>query len=974
MRTMAAGVLSMVTTVLLAADYTVTGQFITIPVQQPQADGAKVVRLQVVTDNIIRVQATSQAQLSEKQSLIIVKQTAKPKFEVTDGQLVRVKAANVEARVDKQTGQVRFYDAAGKLIIGEAENGKTFKPFRVPDREIGVDADKVPEEQRNGLSWHLLFNGYPGSLYGLGQHQSEELNMLGKNEDLFQYNTKVSVPFVMSSYNYGLLWDAYSYGRFGNPDDYQQLNRIFKLYDKKGVEGHLTGTYTDANGQTLVRQEDSLYYEFDTPEKSELALQTEPGGIKNLPKGFVLNGANVVYEGFIEPSESASFNFILYYAGYIKVYIDGHEVVPERWRTAWNPNTYKFHCRLMKGERYQLRVEWRPDGWVSYCGLRASVNTTQNRLSIWTEMAQDMDYYFIAGKNADEIIAGYRTLTGRAPVYPKWTLGFWQSRERYKTSDEIVGTLAEFRKRQIPIDNIVQDWNYWVEDQWGSHQFEKSRFPNPQAMLDSVHQMGGRFMISVWPKFYCNTDNYKELDKNGWMYHQAVKDDIHDWVGPGYVGSFYDAYSAGARKMFWRQMNDNLYSKYKYGIDAWWMDASEPNVRDCTPMWYRKALCGPTALGTSTEYFNAYSIVNADAIYNGQRSVNPNQRVFLLTRSGFAGEQRYSTATWSGDIGTRWEDMRAQMTAGLNYCMSGLPFWGMDQGGFCVEDRYVKAQQLYDQEKVENEDLKEWRELQARWSQFGTFIPLFRVHGQWPLREIWNIAPDDHPAYKSFVYYDKLRYRLMPYLYSMAGWVHTKDYTMMRGLMMDFNGDKDIYNIKDQWMFGPALMACPVGYYKARNRAVYFPKQTGWYDLYTGEHIAGGQRLVVDAPYERIPVYVREGSIIPYGPEMQYSDERPADNITLYVYAGRNGEFQLYEDEGTNYNYEKGKFSTIDMSYDDAAKTLTIGKRQGDFKGMLKERRFRIVYVTADQPRALDFEPQNAPVVDYKGNQIVVKL
>ena len=772
-----------------------------------------------------------------------------------------------------------------------------------------------------------------------------------------------------------MLWDAYSYGRFGNPDDYQQLNRIFKLYDKRGVEGHLTGTYTDANGKTLVRQEDSLYYEFDTPEKSELAQQTEPGGIKNLPKGFVLNGANVVYEGYIEPNQTSNFNFILYYAGYIKVYIGGEEVVPERWRTAWNPNTYKFRKNLFKNRRYQLRIEWKPDGSVSYCGLRASVEKrVQGRLSIWTEMAQDMDYYFIAGKNADEIIAGYRTLTGKAPVYPKWTLGFWQSRERYKTSDEIVGTLAEFRKRQIPCDNIVQDWNYWVEDQWGSHQFEKSRFPNPQAMLDSVHQMGGRFMISVWPKFYCNTDNYKELDKNGWMYHQAVKDDIHDWVGPGYVGSFYDAYDAGARKMFWRQMNDNLYSKYKYGIDAWWMDASEPNVRDCTPMWYRKALSGPTALGTSTEYFNAYSIVNADAIYNGQRSVNPNQRVFLLTRSGFAGEQRYSTATWSGDIGTRWEDMRAQMTAGLNYCMSGLPFWGMDQGGFCVEDRYVKAQQLYDQTKVENEDLKEWRELQARWSQFGTFIPLFRVHGQWPLREIWNIAPDNHPAYKSFVYYDKLRYRLMPYLYSMAGWVHTKDYTMMRGLVMDFNGDREIYDIKDQWMFGPALMACPVGYYKARNRSVYFPKQTGWYDLYTGEHIAGGQRLVVDAPYERIPVFVREGSIIPYGPEMQYSDERPADNITLYVYAGSNGNFQLYEDEGINYNYEKGKFSTIDVTYDDAAKTLTFGKRNGDFKGMLKERTFRIVYVTPNQPRALDFEPQNVPVVNYKGNQLVVNL
>ena len=973
---MAAGVLSIVaTTVLIAADYTVAGQFITIPVQQPQADGAKVVRLQVVTDNIIRVQATSETQLPEKQSLIIVKQTAKPKFEVTDGQLVRVKAANIEARVDKRTGQVLFYDAAGKMIIREAEQGKTFKPFRVPDREIGVDVVKVPEEQRNGLSWHLLFDGNPGNLYGLGQHQSEELNMYGKNEDLFQYNTKVSVPFVMSSKNYGVLWDAYSYGRFGNPDDYQQLNRIFKLYDKKGVEGHLTGTYTDAKGQTLVRQEDSLYYEFDTPEKSELARQTEPGGIKNLPKGFNLNGATVVYEGFIEPSITSAFNFILYYAGYIKVYIGGEEVVPERWRTAWNPNAYKFQKQLMKGRRYQLRVEWKPDGGVSYCGLRASAGTrTQKRLSIWTEMAKDMDYYFIAGQNADEVISGYRTLTGKAPVYPKWALGFWQSRERYKTSDEIVGTLSEFRKRQIPIDNIVQDWNYWVEDQWGSHQFEPSRFPNPQAMLDSVHQQGGRFMISVWPKFYCNTDNYKELDKNGWMYHQAVKDDIHDWVGPGYVGSFYDAYSAGARKMFWRQMNDNLYAKYKYGIDAWWMDASEPNVRDCTPMWYRKALCGPTALGTSTEYFNAYSIVNADAIYNGQRSVNPNQRVFLLTRSGFAGEQRYSTATWSGDIGTRWEDMRAQMTAGLNYSMSGLPFWGMDQGGFCVENRYVQAQQLYDRTKVENEDLKEWRELQARWSQFGTFIPLFRVHGQWPLREIWNIAPDNHPAYQSFVYYDKLRYRLMPYLYSMAGWVHTKDYTMMRGLVMDFNGDSEIYDIKDQWMFGPALMACPVGYYKARNRSVYFPKQSGWYDLYTGEHIQGGQRLIVDAPYERIPVYVREGSILPFGPEMQYSDERPAADITLYVYAGSNGQFQLYEDEGTNYNYEKGKCSTIDITYDDSAKTLTIGKRNGDFKGMLKERTFRIVYVTADQPRALDFEPQHVPVVNYKGSQVVVTL
>ena len=991
LRTWMTGLLSATVTMLMAADYTVDGQFVTIPVKNVKAGGAQVVRLQVVNDNIIRVQATSEAQLPEKQSLIIVKQTAKPKFTVSDGDQVIVKAAAVEARVDKQTGRVTFFDANGQPLLKEAKEGKTFQPFRVPDREIGVDVAKVPEEQRNGLTWRALFESpREEAFYGLGQHQSEELNMKGLNEDLFQYNTKVSVPFVLSNKNYGLLWDSYSYCRWGNPEEYLQLGRAFKIYDKQGRAGHLTGTYTDKNGQRIVRDEDSIYYEFDCPAASELANRVEPGGIKNLPKGFQLNGANVVYEGFIEAPKYMQYHFILYYAGYIKVYIGGELVVPERWRTAWNPNTYKFRKMLQKDKRYQLRIEWQPDGGVSYCGLRvAKPNKDQRKLSIWSEMAKDMDYYFIAGQNADEVISGYRTLTGKAPVYPKWVLGFWQSRERYKTSQEIEENLAEFRKRHIPCDNIVQDWNYWTEDQWGSHQFEASRYPNPQAMLDSVHQMGGRFMISVWPKFYCNTDNYKEIDQKGWMYHQAVKDDIHDWVGPGYVGSFYDAYDAGARKLFWRQMDENLFSKYKYGIDAWWMDASEPNVRDCTPMWYRKALSGPTALGTTTEYFNAYSIVNADAIYNGQRSVQPNQRVFLLTRSGFAGEQRYSTATWSGDIGTRWEDMRAQMTAGLNYSMSGLPFWGMDQGGFCVENRYMQAQGIYDKTGVETEDLKEWRELQTRWSQFGTFIPLFRVHGQWPLREIWNIAPEQHPCYQSFVYYDKLRYRLMPYLYSMAGWVHLKDYTMMRGLIMDFNGDKQVENIKDQWMFGPALMACPVAQYKARNRSVYFPKQSGWYDLYTGEKIIDAEdtshlspltshlssrRLVVDAPYERIPVYVREGSIIPYGPEIQYCDEKPAELINLYVYAGSNGQFQLYEDEGVNYNYEKGKYATIDITYDDATKTLSFGKRNGSFNGMLKQRRFNVVLVTKDQPRALNVENPEGVMVQYNGKALSVQL
>ena len=964
---------------LQAAGFIQKGNYLTVQLKQHQNFGPSQIRLQVVSDKIIRVQATAEQGFRDKQSLIIVPQKGKANYKVEEqGEKLIITTAAMRAVLNEATGQITFYDLKDHVLLNEvAQGGKTFKPFTVPDREIGVDIAKVPESQKHGWSWRALFDSPDNeAFYGLGQHQSEELNMKGKNEDLFQYNTKVSVPFVISNKNYGILWDSYSYCRWGNPEDYLQLNRAFKLYDKDGKEGQLTGTYVDKNGQKIVRGEDSIYFEYAMPEASEICNKTDKGGIQNLPKGFALNGSKVVYEGYVEAPTNSFYQFILYYAGYMKIYIDGKLVVPERWRTAWNPNSFKFETPIRKGVKTPIRIEWQPDGDVSYCGLRVAAPRSEaekNQLSIWSEMSPDMDYYFIAGQNLDEVISGYRTLTGKASLYPKWTLGFWQSRERYKSSKDIEENLKKFRDLKIPVDNIVQDWNYWKLDSWGSHEFEAARYPNPQAMLDSVHAMNGRFMISVWPKFYDTVKNYKELDSKGWMYHQAIKDDIHDWLG--FRGSFYDAYDAGARKMFWRQMDENLYTKYKFGIDAWWMDASEPNVRDCTPMWYRKALSGPTALGTSTEYFNAYSIVNADAIYHGQRSVNPNQRVFLLTRSGFAGEQRYSTATWSGDIATRWEDMRAQMTAGLNYSMAGLPFWGMDQGGFCVENRYVAAQQEFDKTGKENADLKEWRELQARWNQFGCFVPLYRTHGQWPTREVWNIAPADHPAYKTIVAYDKLRYRLMPYLYSMAGMVHFKDYTMMRGLVMDFNGDDNVYDIKDQWMFGPALMACPVGEYQKYSRNVYLPKQKGWYDFYTGKHYAGGQTIVADAPFDKIPVFVPEGSILPVGPEMEWSDQKKAELIDLYVYAGKDGSYTLYEDEGTNYNYEKGKYAMIDFKYNDAQKTLTIGARKGSFAGMLQKRRFNVILVNAQNSQGVNLaKAPKGKMVKYAGQAVTVKL
>ena len=908
------------------------------------------IRLQVINDKVIYVTATPEEVFSTEASLItdpVI--TFSEDFTVDEDSVsVILSTKSLEARVNKSTGEVSFFDKNGVLILKEKNGGgKSFIPIEVEDTK--------------GYTLHQVFESPDDeAFYGLGQHQSDEFNYKGKNESLYQYNTKVSVPFIVSNKNYGILWDNYSWTKFGDPRNYDELNQ-FKLYDKEGGAGGLTATYINANsGEQVVRKEKVVSYE-------------DLERIKEFPEGFTLNGAKVTWEGNIESDKDGIYRFHIRYAGYTKVFLNNEEVVEERWRTAWNPSDYKFSYNFVKGESVPIRIEWEPDGDVSYLSLRALdpvPDEIQNKLSLWSEMGNEINYYFIHGENMDEVISGYRAVTGKSQIMPKWAMGFWQSRERYHTQDELLSTLVEFRQRNIPIDNIVQDWSYWPVDAWGDHEFDPERFPNPKGMVDSVHEMNAKIMISVWPKFYITTDNYKAFDEQGWMYQQAVKDSIRDWIYPGYIGSFYDAYAEGARKLFWNQLEEKL---YPIGFDAWWMDASEPNIQDNTSMEYRKALTGPTALGPSTKYLNAYSLVNAESIYKGQRSVDNDKRVFLLTRSGFAGIQRYSTAVWSGDIGTRWEDMKAQISAGLNFALSGIPYWTMDIGGFCVERRYESAQRLYDQTGIENEDLKEWRELNSRWHQFGAFVPLFRSHGQFPYREMFNIAPDDHPAYESMFYYNMLRYRLMPYIYSLAGMTWFNDYTIMRALVMDFPEDNNVVNIGDQYMFGPAIMACPVYEYKARNREVYFPVNDGWYDLYTGNFIEGGQTLTVDAPYDRMPLFASAGSIIPYGPEIMYSDEKQAEEITLFVYAGKDGSFTLYEDEGVNYNYEKGEYANISFVYNDVDKTLEIGDRQGDFVGMLKERVFNIVYVNESAPKKLDFETTGI-IVKYNGTTQTVQF
>ena len=929
-------------------NYSVKGNSVTVRVSAPEPSAPAKVRLQVVSDKIIRISATPGSRFADRQSLVVLPQKGRVPFSVAGSDsLISVSTSSITAYVNPANGSLRFTDAAGKDLLASGPGG-------------GISFSPIEVEGKKAYSVHTVFDSPADeSFYGLGQQQSGELDHKGLNEELYQYNTKISIPFVVSSRGYGLLMDAYSLSRWGNPEPYRQLGGVFSLSDKDGRPGTLTGTYITPGAPPLVRQEDSLFFE------NESAIAALP------PLKY--KGATVTYEGFIEAPDAGDYYFTQYYAGFQSTFIDGEEVMPRLWRPAWNPNSYRYKVHFEAGECKSFKVVWEPDGDVSYLSVKVAAPRSpeeQSQLSFWSEFEPQADCYFIAGDCFDEVISGYRTLTGKASLYPRWSLGFWQSRERYSTQEELVGTLAQMRERGIPVDNIVQDWQYWEPDQWGSHEFEASRYPDPEKMLDDVHAMHGRFMISVWPKFYTNTKHYQELKAAGYAYTHAEDTALVDWLG--HRQSFYDAYAEGGRKMFWRQIDESLYSRFGRKIDAWWMDASEPNLRDCLPMDYFKWLVSPTALGPSTEYLNAYSLVNADAIYNGQRAVDPDTRVFLLTRNGFAGLQRYSTASWSGDIGTSWYDMRMQMAAGLNYSMSGLPMWGMDIGGFSVMDRFTAAMGEYLGGGKVTEDLVEWREMQTRWHQFGTFVPLFRAHGQWPQRELWNIAPEDDPAYRIILWYMQLRYRLMPYLYSLAGAVHFCDYTIMRGLVMDFPGDPEVRDLSDQWMFGPALMPCPVSEYKARSRSVWFP-EGGWYDFYTGAYEPGGCRKDVPAPLDRMPLYVRAGSIVPAGPQMQWSDEKPADDILLAVYAGRDASFTLYEDENVNYNYEKGLYATIPIGWDDASRTLTIGARKGSFPGMLQERRFRIVVTDPSHP--VPWDP-DAPGLEvrYDGSPVKVQL
>ncbi|PYU51239.1 MAG: hypothetical protein DMG48_10345 [Acidobacteria bacterium] len=568
-------------------------------------------------------------------------------------------------------------------------------------------------------------------------------------------------------------------------------------------------------------------------------------------------------------------------------------------------------------------------------------NRFLSALYLSSEVADVLDYYFLYGPEFDKIIGGYRELTGAPPMFGRWAYGFWQCKNKYNTQDELLGVAHKYRQLHIPADNIVQDWFWWYT--MGEPAFDKSRYPDPPGMVEDLHKNNFHLMISFWPYFRPGSKTYEDMDKRGFFIDKTKVGAFH----PAQMG-LYDAFNPEARKYYWNLMDQAL---FKIGVDAWWLDTTEPETEDRET---NILVTNKTFLGNGARYANMFPLMTTSAVYQGQRSASEKKRVFILSRSAFAGAQRNAAAVWSGDVNSDWVFFKKQIPAGLNYSISGLPYWTTDIGGFVSG----------------NPDDPQYRELFIRWFQFGVFNPLLRVHGTRSTNqnELWSYGSE---AQKTLVNFDALRYRLLPYIYSLAWMTTSRGYTPMRALVMDFRTDARTASIGDQFMFGPAFLVNPVTEPGAISRHLYLPKAK-WCDFWTGASMEGSRILDAAAPIEELPLFVRAGSIVPMGPEKEWSTEKPEDPMELRIYRGANGDFTLYEDENDGYNYEKGAYATIPFHWDETKQALTIGERKGEFPGMLAARSFQIVFV--GENHGVGVQPEGKPdkVLHYAGKQITV--
>jgi alpha-D-xyloside xylohydrolase len=905
--------------------------------------------VQACSESIIHVRFAPADAPHPAPSLIVLPQPAvRIQWSLTGPDQINVKTTKLTATLNLTTGAVTFFDARGKRLL--AEKDRAIEPAVVqgsPTFHVNQRWEPQPDE----------------SLYGLGENQLGLVDLKGYDLDLWQHNGTAYVPLLVSSRGYGLLWDNPSFSRFG---DLRPMTAIPAdcLTASDGTKGHFTATYfaDAALTQPLATRSEAR---IDLDQRKNVNGVPVPH-VSTPLDGKPYSEGGIRWEATIAAPASGDYQFQTYSNGQIQVWIDGVQRI-NHWRQDWLPWNELVKIHLVAGSRHQLRVDWsRQSGSVVQLLWKppapASATTTASATSshgaptsLWSQVADGIDYYFIEGNGKiDNVIAGYRQLTGVAPMMPQWAFGLWQSRQRYETAQQSLDVVAGFRQRQIPFDNIVQDWFYWPADAWGSHQFDPVRFPDPTGWIKSIHDLHAHLMISVWGKFYTGTKNFDAMKAGGFLYPENLAEHVIDWLG--YPYTFFDAFSAPARALFWAQVKPALFDR---GVDAWWLDASEPDLLPLPTLDGQITHMNPTALGPGSKVLNAYSIMEGKTFYPNQRAAAPNQRVFILTRSGFASQQRYAQATWSGDTTSTWTALDKQIQAGLNFSLSGVPYWTMDIGGFSVPGRFSTKTPT-------PANLDEWRELNTRWFEFGAFVPLLRVHGEYPYREMWQFGGEDSPAYRAMLKFDHLRYQLLPYIYSLAGDITLHGGTMMRQLAMDFPSDGTARQCRDEYLFGPSLLVSPVTTYQARTRSVYLPASADWYDFWTGKRLSGGQTIDAAAPYDQIPLHVRAGSILPAGPDLQYTGEKSADPITLVVYPGADATFTLYEDDGLTYGYERGQYATIPMRWDEAKKTLTISRRAGKFPTMLDRRTFNIVFVTPGGKGVM------TPPVNYLGEKVEI--
>jgi len=826
-----------------------------------------------LTENAVRVKFYREPEV-QMPELVFTSKMPAPQFRVFDSpSKIEIKGKNIIVTVDKQTGKLSFADHSGKIFLNEEEGSRKL----LPDSVMGEPCF-IAEQKFESPADEYLF--------GLGQFQDGHYNLRNVSRRLTQVNSQISIPFIYSSKGYGLLWHQYGLTDFNPTDNFITLEK-----QKQSTPGNdQVAEVTTTSGTQKVSQNQSLYL----------------GKFKVLKDG--------VYSIFLDLGDMGNRQYVV---------IDGKPYIDQS--NMWLPPTVSSLIDLKAGE-HQIQVVCKSSNTP-----KVSWRLTDNLTTLRSPNAKLLDYIVFYGPSADSVIATYRNLTGNVPMFPLWAYGFWQCRERYSSSTHLVETVKEFRKRNLPLDVIVQDWQYWGKYGWGVPKFDETHYPNPAGFIKELHDLNAHFSVSVWE----NLSKDSEIGKGYVAKNLFIPDS--PWV---------DVLNPLARETHWNALNQNLFS---YGVDSWWMDATEPENDGLKSK--------KTYLGLGDFYRLTYPLFVSQTVYEGQRKTTFEKRVCILTRSAFLGQQKYGIINWSGDIGGNWDTYKRQIVAGLNYTITGFPYWTTDIGGF-----FRPGSSQYTDKK--------YHDLLTRWFQWGALNPIFRIHGYQSETEPWKYGQQVEDNMRKML---NLRYRLLPYIYSEAWQITKNGSTIMRPLVMDFNNDQTALNQPFEYMFGKSILVAPVTEPDVNEWSVYLPKSVAWYDFWTGKHYEGGQTIKTAAPLDKIPLFVKAGSIIPMGKFVQYAGQKSADTLEIRIYKGTDGRFDLYEDQGDNYSYEKGNYTIVPFKWEEKHQILTIGERQGNYPNCLQKRIFNIVFVNESNGFDINYSTMKKHV-NYSGKNIVLKF